>query len=100
MKCRECDACRKGWFKPDEYVCIGVPEPFVIKDINVECTEYEEKRNKVAPDDEAIIDKLFHILRELDARTCSCNCIHSQWIGTSWIELCDKGIDLFKKLKG
>lgn len=45
MKCRECSACHKGWFpsKPDSYVCIGVPEPFVIDDINHECTEYPEK---------------------------------------------------------
>ena len=42
MKCKECEACRKGFFasKPEAYVCIGVPEPFVIDDINVECTEY------------------------------------------------------------
>lgn len=42
MKCKECNACHKGWFhsKPDSYVCIGVPEPFVIDDINAECTEY------------------------------------------------------------
>lgn len=49
MKCRECNSCKKGWYKsrPDEYVCIGVKNPFVIKDINVECTEYPEKRNEV-----------------------------------------------------
>lgn len=48
MKCKECDCCIKGWFewKPNDYVCIGVLEPFVIKDINVECTEYPELRNK------------------------------------------------------
>ena len=48
MKCIECECCRKGWFKskPAEYVCIGVKEPFVIKDANVECTEYPEK-NKI-----------------------------------------------------
>lgn len=48
MKCRECLACHKGWFKsrPNEYVCTGVPEPFIIKDINVECTEYKERKNK------------------------------------------------------
>lgn len=46
MKCIECSACQKGWFKsqPDEYVCIGVPEPFVISDVNAECTEYTEKK--------------------------------------------------------
>lgn len=48
MKCKECNSCKKGWFtsRPDEYVCIGVKTPFVIADINVECTEYPEKRNK------------------------------------------------------
>ena len=35
MKCIECSACYKGWFKsrPDAYVCIGVPEPFVVSDV-------------------------------------------------------------------
>lgn len=48
MKCRECDCCFKGYFasKPNAYVCIGVKEPFIIDDTNVECTEYPEKRNK------------------------------------------------------
>ena len=48
MKCRECDCCKKGWFKskPNDYVCTGVREPFVINDINVECTEYPEKRRE------------------------------------------------------
>lgn len=43
MKCKECSSCRKGWFalNPNDYVCIGVDMPFVIEDINVECTEYE-----------------------------------------------------------
>lgn len=47
MKCRECDCCRKGYFqsKPESYVCIGVKEPFLIDDINVECTEYEYKKD-------------------------------------------------------
>ena len=48
MKCRDCDCCRLGYFKssPSKYVCTGVKNPFVINDINVECTEYPEKRNK------------------------------------------------------
>lgn len=48
MKCRDCDCCRLGYFKsnPDKYVCIGVKNPFVINDINVECTEYPEKRSE------------------------------------------------------
>lgn len=48
MRCIECKACAKGWFpsKPSAYVCIGVREPFVISDINHECTEYPEKEFK------------------------------------------------------
>ena len=43
-KCKECTCCKKGWFssRPYDYVCIGVPEPFIIRDINVECTEYKD----------------------------------------------------------
>ena len=53
MKCKECNSCKKGWFasKPDEYVCIGVKHPFVISDINAECTEYPEKRNGITIED-------------------------------------------------
>lgn len=43
MKCRDCDHKMKGFFacEPDKYVCIGVKEPFVINDIEKECTEYK-----------------------------------------------------------
>ena len=49
MKCKSCSSCRKGYFesKPDKYVCIGVKEPFVIEDINNECTEYPEKNSEL-----------------------------------------------------
>ena len=45
MKCKDCNSCKKGFFKsePEAYVCIGVKEPFVVHDVNVECTEYPEK---------------------------------------------------------
>lgn len=48
MKCRECSCAEKGYFKslPEAYVCIGVKEPFVIGNIDVECTEYPEYRKK------------------------------------------------------
>ena len=41
MKCKECDACTLGYFKsrPFSYVCIGTKEPFIVDDINQECTE-------------------------------------------------------------
>lgn len=46
MKCKDCKSCKKGWFgsKPNSYVCIGVREPFVIKDINMECVRRDEKK--------------------------------------------------------
>lgn len=50
MKCKDCNCCTKGWFsyKPDAYVCTGVKEPFIISDIEHECTEYPELRDKVS----------------------------------------------------
>ena len=44
MKCKNCSACHKGYFKskPDDYVCTGVCEPFVISNIDNECTEYKD----------------------------------------------------------
>lgn len=46
MKCKDCSAAVKGFFacEPDKHVCIGVKEPFVIHDINKECTEYPEEK--------------------------------------------------------
>jgi hypothetical protein len=64
MKCKDCHACYKGFFesKPKEYVCIGVPEPFVIKDIDSECTEYlkknDETENEVNTKKENIIKRI------------------------------------------
>ena len=48
MTCRECSSAKKGYFasKPDEWVCIGVKHPFIISDMDKECTEYPERRDK------------------------------------------------------
>ena len=48
MKCKHCDCAKKGFFSslPESYVCTGVKEPFVISDINMECTEYEDRKDK------------------------------------------------------
>lgn len=54
MKCRECEYAKRGWFKsvPEAYVCIGVKEPFVIRDYpNAECTECRDKDTKPLVDD-------------------------------------------------
>lgn len=49
-KCIDCPACKKGRFKskPDAYVCIGVKEPFIINNIEQECTQYKRKGIKDA----------------------------------------------------
>ena len=95
MKCRDCTSCKKGWFSsnPDEYVCIGVKEPFAINDINAECTEYEDKRDMTGIEyvcknftKEGIIKQIidssiispciedFGIETELSLNICSGNC--------------------------
>ena len=48
---------------------------------------------------EEIIEKLYLILEELDARETSCNCVVVGLISKSWVELCDNAIELFKQLK-
>ena len=47
MECKNCNACKLGFFKskPSSYVCTGVKEPFVINNINQVCTEYENKQD-------------------------------------------------------
>ena len=63
MKCKNCSACHKGYFKskPDDYVCIGVCEPFVIRNIDNECTEYPEKNKKNTP---MIVEKSWEEFRD------------------------------------
>lgn len=48
MKCIECESCVKGFFKnqPELYACIGVKHPYIIRDINQECAEYPELKEK------------------------------------------------------
>ena len=43
MKCKDCKAAVKDFFKcePNKYVCIGVKEPFVINNIDAECSQYK-----------------------------------------------------------
>lgn len=49
--------------------------------------------------DEKYINELFEIIEELDSRNRSHNCVNTELLQNSWIELCEKGIDLFEKLK-
>ena len=48
MKCIECDSCVKGFFnnQPELYACIGVKHPYIIRDVNQECAEYPELRER------------------------------------------------------
>ena len=48
MKCKDCNCCKLGHFKemPNDYVCTGVKHPFIINDIEHQCTEYPEKAEK------------------------------------------------------
>ena len=66
MKCINCDCCHKGWFSyaPDKYVCTGVKEPFIIDDVNAECTEYLDKRNAVTIKD-AIVHFKYGITHDI-----------------------------------
>lgn len=50
-------------------------------------------------DESKIIEQLFDIVTELDARDCSSNSIISDLHGVSWDTLCDMGINLFNRLK-
>lgn len=48
MKCKDCNYCKLGHFRemPNDYVCIGVKRPFIIDNIEHECTEYPERTGK------------------------------------------------------
>lgn len=46
-----------------------------------------------------IIEELFNVCTEFDARNVSNNCVVKQYLNTSWNDLCDIGIELFQKLK-
>ena len=48
MKCKDCTVCMQGVYpaQPWEYVCLGAKYPFIIDDLDQECTEYKEKRTK------------------------------------------------------
>ena len=47
--CVNCKCCVKGYFpsKPNEYVCTGVREPFIIGNVFKECTERKHKKKKM-----------------------------------------------------
>ena len=86
MKCRDCTSCKKGWFlsNPDEYVCIGVKEPFTINDINAECTEYKDKRDMTAKE---YVCKNF-TKEEMIKKMCIDSCVARFGIETELSNIC------------
>ena len=50
-------------------------------------------------ENEKMLDELNLIIIELYAREVSNNCVVSELQSKGWIELCDRGIELFKQLK-
>lgn len=48
LRCVNCNACVDKWLSKDDNkpVCIGVPEPFYIDDINQKCVAYPGKKKK------------------------------------------------------
>ena len=54
---------------------------------------------KTSSRENEIIEKLFSILTELDARESTNNCVVSELISRDWIELCDDAIELLEQLK-
>lgn len=70
MECKNCNACKLGFFKskPSSYVCTGVKEPFVINNINQVCTEYENKKDsniKQLDTSENILRNLVNVVNTL-----------------------------------
>lgn len=49
--------------------------------------------------EQIIIEELYKILAELEARELSANLITPEYFGVSWRELCEKGIKLFRRLE-
>lgn len=43
--------------------------------------------------------ELLEIVTELDSRETSNNCVIAQLQGVSWLDLCDRGIEILKLLK-
>ena len=46
-----------------------------------------------------MLDDLYNIAVELDARETTSNCVVDSLVPLSWDEVCDKGIEILKKLK-
>ena len=50
-------------------------------------------------DDFVELDELFNIFAEIEARYSTNNLVFLEYQSLSWADLCNKGIDLLKKLR-
>lgn len=66
---------------------------------NVEFSDKYDKPEVMGLEERKIIEQLFCVITELDARDCGSNSVISEYHNTSWNNLCDIGIELFKQLK-
>lgn len=65
-----------------------------------ECPYYDDNiENMTTEEVGKIIDQLFDIVTELDARNISANCVIPELTGIGWTELCEKGIELLWQIK-
>lgn len=49
--------------------------------------------------EQLIIEELYEILVELEARELGANMVIEKYFGKSWLDLCEHGIKLFRRLK-
>lgn len=66
-----------------------------------ECPHYEtdDIHNMTTEEVDEIVKELFEIATELDARNIGANSVIEKFHGVGLTDLCEKGIELFEKIK-
>lgn len=66
-----------------------------------ECPHYkvDDIHNMTTEEVDGIIGELLYIVTELDARNIGANSVIEKYHGVCWTDLCEKGIELFDKIK-
>lgn len=72
---------------------------FVKVDMAIEDLKPTDRRLSTKEEIEQVINKIFDITEELNARNLTCNSIHEKLQGMSWTELCEMAIKTFKQMK-
>lgn len=79
-----------------EDIAAGLKQAIAMAECNFQKQNYELDELK---NEGEIIEKLFKVMTEFDARWFSSNSVIQEYQGAGWKELCDIGIDLFRRLK-